>query len=268
MVVGMLANLALGPGHAATAVVVFFVVLLLPWTAAMAIDRRLGSRLAEHGASASALRFVLRLYQRIGLGRRNNKLLSLFMSHEGRLRTAVVALLAVLPVAAFVIIPRLAAKGDISFSDYPGLPSASAFSGDSAPSDFYADLGGDRLTGNPLPYIRSHVVQGDYLELFIPYLPRAHAPGLRASCPAVGALKAATSRTGLDCLARFEDIRLDGMPVAVALDASTDSQTGQPGMLAMIPVRTLAQGRHELSLLEAGERGEGTSRRYRIPFWK
>ena len=270
MAVGLLANLFLGPGHAALAFGIFLAMLLLPWAAAMTIDRRFGPRLAEGGAVVSALRSVLRFYQRIGLGRRNNKLLSLFTSHEGRVRTFVVALLVVLPVATFVAIPRSVSKGRISFGDYPALPAASVFNGDNAPSEFYADLGGDRFTADPLPYIQSRVVQGDYLELFIPYLPRAHAPALRSSCPAAASGSAAgtASREGLACLARLEDIRLDGAPVAVPLDASTDPQTGQRGVLAMIPVRTLVQGRHELSLLDAGEPEAGPHRRYRIPFWR
>jgi hypothetical protein len=64
--------------------------------------------------------------------------------------------------------------------------------------------------------------------------------------------------------------QLDGKPLVVRFDASSDPGTGQPGMLAMIPVAALAPGRHELSFDAPGRPAKpgGAPRRFRIPFWK
>lgn len=80
----------------------------------------------------------------------------------------------------------------------------------------------------------------------------------------------AASAGRLECLARLADIRIDGAALGLRLDATSDPETGQPGMLAMLPVSALAPGRHEVSL-NAPTRDDGNAqapRRYRIPFWK
>lgn len=66
-------------------------------------------------------------------------------------------------------------------------------------------------------------------------------------------------------MARLTAIKLDGVAIIVPLDSSTDPQTGQAGLLAMLPVASLPSGRHEVSLNRPDGR-EGL--RYRIPFWK
>jgi hypothetical protein len=78
------------------------------------------------------------------------------------------------------------------------------------------------------------------------------------------------ARGALDCLAGLLEVRLDGVPVAVRLDASEDPVSGQRGVLAMIPVEGLAAGRHELSLNQPPRRVEVAEQpgRYLIPFWR
>ena len=92
------------------------------------------------------------------------------------------------------------------------------------------------------------------------------------ACPA--ALRARQSgnavpdqSTSLSCLARLSAIQIDGKPIPVTFESGTDPRSGQRGMLAMLPMAGLANGRHELSL--AAPRREGKPpERYRIAFWK
>jgi len=160
-------------------------------------------------------------------------------------------------------------RGDLPFGFNSGLSAGDPFSATTSPNAFYADQRADGYAVTPLPYIRSRVVAGPYLEVFVPFIARLHGVALPAACPGLGDPDL-DGRLRLECLARMIAIQLDGVPIAVPLDASTDPSTGQVGMLAMIPVGALAPGRHELSLNDLDRRGRDGAepRRYRIPFWK
>ena len=51
-------------------------------------------------------------------------------------------------------------------------------------------------------------------------------------------------------IGRLSGTRIDGISVAISVDAANTLQTGQPGVVAMLPMTGLAEGRHELSLAE------------------
>lgn len=269
MAASLLGALVFGDGHALDVFGVLITLVLLPWMLASLADRRLAPFLSRHPQAASVVGLITSFYSRIGFGPRGNALVALFASHAGRRRFAVIALLVIMPVAAAITVQATAARGRLPFGMSMGLRGADPFSPTSAPIAFYADERGDGYAAMPLPYLRSRVVQGPYLQLFVPFIPRLHGAALPKACPGL-VEPAPDDRARLDCLASMLAIELDGAAVAVQLDASTDPGTGQPGMLAMIPVRALPAGRHELSLLEPDRRAlDGpASRRYRIPFWK
>jgi hypothetical protein len=50
------------------------------------------------------------------------------------------------------------------------------------------------------------------------------------------------------CFARLLALRLDGTPLSQRLERHRDPYSGQDGALAMIDVRALAPGRHELEI--------------------
>lgn len=122
----------------------------------------------------------------------------------------------------------------------------------------------------PLPYLANRVASGAYLPLFVPFIPRQHEPDMRRACPkAIAASRELDSGPVLDCLAKLIDLRIDGAQVRVPLASSSDPQTGQRGLLAMLPMQALAAGQHEISLnAPRRKRDKGSTRRYRIPFWK
>lgn len=102
----------------------------------------------------------------------------------------------------------------------------------------------------------------------IPYRVSRHNAWLEA-CPEAGA-EVEAERARLDCLATLHDVRIDGDPVAqLRFDAFEDPDNGVEGMLAMIPVRALAHGRHELTLLAPPHPDRASPPlTYRIPFWR
>jgi hypothetical protein len=208
------------------------------------------------------------------VGRGSNKLVALFVSHEGRARAGMAGLMLLIPVLAILLVQSSIAKGQLPLGFFVGLATDDPYSASASPAAFYGDANPQRFTVLPLPHIPSRVVQGPYLELFIPFLPRLHAPAMQASCPQALSRQlpaSAAARARLQCLGRLTDLRIDGVAVATPLDAGSDPETGQPGMLAMLPVAALPPGRHEVSLNEPQANGTGrgrAGRRYRIAFWK
>ena len=251
--------------------VTFFTVLalaLLPWLLATIADHALGTWLAaRHPRLADAIGSLVNSYARV-LGFGSRSLMSLFASHEGLRRYSLVAFLVVMPVMIVISLQSAYEVGRTPFSP-GGLSGSDPHSASSSMSAFYADQHGETPALMPLPRIPSRVVDGDYVELFVPYVPRLHGARKHFACEAAGDSEA-SRRARLDCLARKLDLRVDDKTVAVGMEATTDAGTGQPGLLAMVPVAALPQGRHEISLASPSKPAQpgGPVRRYRIPFWK
>jgi hypothetical protein len=267
-----------GPGHTMAVVGSVVAVVIVPWVVSRMLDQRLGARISPAGSLGRTLAAVLGFYARLGLGRGSNQLVALFASHEGRARAGMAGLMILMPVMAILMVQSSIAKGRLPLGQFIGLSTDDPYSDSASPAAFYGDTTPQRFTLLPLPHIPSRVVQGPYLELFIPFLPRMHAPAMQARCPDALALRTGpqASRARVDCLAKLADLRIDDVPAATRLDASSDPDTGQPGMLAMLPMDGLSSGRHELSLgapAQATPEGDAggrvpQARRYRIPFWK
>ncbi len=254
--------------------------LVVPLIVASVVDRHAGARLATGGAIARGLERILRTYRRFGVDRRNNLLISLFVSHEGRPRMMLAAVLVLVPVMSVTLLPTLSQDQGMVFADHNLVAD-----GGSAHPGFYADSGSDRAVEWPRPWIESRVATGPYLAVFVPYLPLRQVPAMRAACPAalspadLGSARVPTGpttgvaaepapTTAAACLARLADLRLDGVALDLSFDVSADPQTGQRGILAMVPMRNVAEGRHELSLAVPTATSADRSGRYRIPFWK
>lgn len=266
---GLVVDAIAGPGHAGWVFGTVLAALMLPWAAARALDKHLGARLDPESRLARALVAVLDFYGRIGMGRGSNPLVALFVSHEGRLRAGTAAMLVTVPVLTFLLAQMVLARGTLPLGFFVGLEVDDPTSPHASMAAFYAENATDDPVMIPLPRIRSRVATGPYMELFIPFLPRHHGPAMEAACPAALSIarEPAATRARLDCLAELTALQLDGKPLRIAFDASSDTGTGQPGMLAMVPVGQLTPGRHELSLLSPARPGR-TPKRYRIAFWK
>ena len=269
LVASLVVDVVAGPGHAGAVFATVALLVLVPWLLLRALDRRLGARLPPQGSVSKFLSRALGAYSRLGMGRGSNPLVALFVSHEGRTRAGLAGLLFVVPVIAVLMVQASLAPGRLPLGFFVGLSAEDPTSPDASPAAFYADSGSSSDARIPLPHIPSRVASGTHVELFIPFLPRLHGPLLQAACPSALTVKRepAATRARLDCLATVNDLRLDGQPLAIRLDASSDPASGQPGMLAMVPVAALPPGRHELSL-RAPARPDSSPRRYRIAFWK
>lgn len=246
---------------------------LAPGLLANVLDAQVGHRLAPDGRAAALLTRVLKAYDRVGLGgQATNTLLALFSSHVGR-RPAALLIGAVFTVGSALVMAQFATDvGQMLVGDYEALPADRSDAPDLVFREHYASLRGHARSPVPVPFIPDRVSKDPYLELFVPYRPSRHGPALQKACPGVIAANRSgeAPRPALDCLARLLDIRLDGRPVGVPLEASTDPVTGVRGVLLMIPATGLSPGRHELTIERiANSRKTGPALKpHRIPFWR
>src|SRR5690606_25714907 len=92
-----------------------------------------------------------------------------------------------------------------------------------------------------VPYVQSMVIDAPYVQLVLPYQPRRDDPAMRAGCP--------QPEERLACLQSLHGGTLDGKPVDdLAYEIARDPRTNRPALLAMIDIRQLAPGRHELQV--------------------
>ncbi|HTA64245.1 MAG TPA: hypothetical protein VK753_01960, partial [Xanthomonadaceae bacterium] len=249
---------------------ILFILYFAPLLLAMQIDRRFGARFAPEGRVARILDEVLGFYRRIGLGQSTNTPLMQFLSHYGR-RGALI-LLATIISAALIVILQDGATPDWQLGGYGMLPDDAPGYPNLVLDDHYASRRKD--TSRLVPFI-SDLVAGDaYLQLFIPYDPRNDPRAIEKQCPGLStspqpATTASYSTQLLDCLARIHPLTLDGKPLALRYDFSSDPRSGVRGLLGMIDARALTPGRHELAVLQPADPDQDQAATlWHIPFWR
>jgi hypothetical protein len=121
-----------------------------------------------------------------------------------------------------------------------------------------------------VPYVQSAVVTGPYVRLVVPYQPATDEGALRSSCTALPQSATARALATMVCLQRLHPIRLDGKALDVRYEPGSDPRTDRPALVAMIDVRALSVGRHELQVGRAPSTAAAIAAEpvYRIPFWR
>ena len=255
---------------------ILFACLMVPYAIALMLDRHFGDGLPAGSARHRALRGLLRFYSRLGLGMANNPALAMLSSHHGRRRTVV--LIATVMTLAMIAATSgyYALRNPDSFGSYDAFPSVDADQARAVDTAHYDDERNPE-TDAIAPYIQSAVIKGPYLRLVVPYEPRRDDAAIRNACPDAVALQGADRVARLlDCLQRLHAVALDGKPLTVAYDSSRDPRTERPALLAMIDVRALKRGRHELRISsppvdrDDARTGRAADRRqfHRIAFWR
>lgn len=134
------------------------------------------------------------------------------------------------------------------------------------------------------PSIHSHLVEGAYLELVVPYVPRRHNELVEASCTGLAPLRGegflapadperppGTVEAASACLGSLFQVRLDGETLAdLRWDFTLDPGSGLPAVVTFVPVARLSPGRHELEVVVPGRKASPSDRkpdRHLIPFW-
>ena len=250
--------------------------VMMPVFLFMAIDRHLGARLRTDGPVRRALAAILRFYSRLGLmSRGSNPVFSLLSSHGGERRAIALTTTIIIVVAVGVMFSLNSMKDPGKLGGYSMFPAFSDGSRtlESAHYDDQRNPARDR----PVAYITSAIVVGPYLRLTVPYQTEGDTTGLHRNCPIPSTSRGdARAVLLLACLQRVHAVMLDGKPLpSLQYEAGSDARTDRPALVAMIDVRALAPGRHDLQVTHARGRdneGKDASRSsgdaWRIPFWR
>ncbi len=248
-------------------IIILLAVFIAPYFLVYTIDKYFGNKLGN-GKIGAWLERIIGFYNDIGFGR-SGVLINLYRTNQSRRKGyLMLGLMATMGAASTLLLSMNGLDGGA----YNALPSSSRDNGLEAPVEYYASLRQQADDQSLQPYIESPVSDGPYLRLFVPYVPRRHNEVLQKQCPQALTKKSADAGAGLICLSKFLKISIDGKLISVGLMSSSDPQTGQRGMMAMIPVQALSVGKHELSLISLRQKSnDGKQEKthvVRIPFWK
>lgn len=250
---------------------VVFAGLMAPFMAAATLDHALAGKLQPGGPAHRVVAATLRFYRRIGMGRRNNRIIALLTSNGGERRMMGVVVgsmvVAIVGVAAGYVAMRDAA----AYGNYGRFPDGDARRIDPA----HYDDRRNAARADALPYVQSMVIHDPYLELVVPYRPDRIEAAMRAGCAHAEALEGeAQAAARLACLQALHPVTLDGEPVAtLEYELTRDPRTDRPALVAMIDLRAQPAGRHELRIARPprvdGPRRERPDPGFdRIPFWR
>lgn len=252
---------------------VVFGIFMVPFALAAWLDHQFGARLRAGSPARRLIAGLLRLYTRIGMGRRNNRIVAILSSNGGERRMMAVVLGVMLAAIIGVVLADLLARDGSRFGSYAQLPDSDTLALHPAHYDDQRDPARDA----PLPYVQSAVITGPYLQLLVPYRPNRDEAAMRLACAtrtqelAGEALAAAR----LACLQDLHPVTLDGKPLKdLRYDIASDPRSDRPALLAMIDVRDLPRGRHELHVGRPPRAGRKPDQDTpdpgydAIPFWR
>lgn len=239
--------------------------LFLPMVFANRFDRTAGASLGR--GPRRVLAALFRFYGALGLGRGRNPALALAMSNAGRTRTTLLVMSLIFAAYATVLLSYKAERDPSRLGDYALFPRAPGLVGVEAAQ--YDDSRNPARDG-AVPYVQSAVITGPYLRLTVPYQPATDGDALRHACTRLPQPPVARAVATLACLQRLHPVRLDDQPLGVRYETGNDPKTDRPAIVAMIDVRALAPGRHELQVGRAPSSASPavTETAYRIPFWR
>ncbi|MBN8261389.1 MAG: hypothetical protein J0L59_03590 [Xanthomonadales bacterium] len=222
-----------------------FAILFLPVLAAMLLDRQLGARLPRDAWLRHAISTTLRIGSRLGMGVGRNPILSILSSNGGQRQAMLLFNGAVILAMVTATTSLVGIQRPEWIGNYGLFPASDALD---VETDYYDDQR-DPQAGRAQPYIPGMVVRGPYLKLVVPYVPR-RVEALMQQCPIPGSANdEARAAALLACLGKLHAVSLDGRPLpGLRYDASNDPRTDRPALLAMIDVRDLPAGRHELRI--------------------
>lgn len=233
------------------------VMVLVPMIVIGLVDRH-GAKPLGEGRLSALIRRVHRFTARMPVLRFANPILLVIMSNRPKQRTYVLMTAALIGVLYFVIGEAMLRRESLRIDSYRYLPDQPT--GLAIDSDHYETR--RKSAVSVLPYIQAEVIEGPYVRLFVPYNGERHEPALALACPNLepyatglvrlgkrGELDEKRARETLRCFAQVLAIALDGTRIAaIDLNFANDAASEQRGVVAMIPVRDLAPGRHLLTV--------------------
>ena len=267
---------------------VLLVLSVAPLLLMIGIDRWFGKRFAPGGVPSRVLGSAMRGYLGSGIGSASSYPMLMFISRAGQKRGSLLLTGALFALIGVTFAQLMMREGEIDVGSYGALALGEPGAGRALRNENYGDRRVGAASLSTAPFIPNDVVRGDWLRLFVPFPPRRAHAALQATCgtprlpppgPEVGpadvdrANAEAERAWVLDCLARVYAPELDGTPVpGVQFDVAEDERSGFRGVVAMLPVATLAPGRHEVLVRRArsprAAPDDPVPPPHRIVFWR
>lgn len=238
MIMAALSGGRLDPG---SILIVLMGLWVVPSAVAAMIDQKYGSALAPNGRWYRLLQRMFGLYARLGFRRSNNPVMALLGSHSSDRKVLMATMLLMLLALGVAIFSGAMQREPSLLGNYALFPAGRDVQAiDSAHYDDQRNPARD----DAVPYVQSTIIKDDYAQLVIPFQPNRDNSAMQHRCPQI---QTQSAQARLECLSALHAIRLDGKPLpALRYEISSDPRTHRPALLAMIDVRTLADGRHEL----------------------
>ena len=252
---------------------VVFGIFMAPFGFATWLDHQFGARLPDEHWLRRLIQALLRFYTRIGMGRRNNHIVAILTSNGGERKMMGVLVGVMLAAIIGVVVADLLGRDGNRFGSYAQFPESGRLALRPANYDDQRDPTSESLE----PFVQSAVITAPYLQLMVPYRPNRDEAAMRAACAmhSSGRRGDALALARLACLQDLHPVTLDGKPVQdLRYDIASDPRSDRPALLAMIDVRDLPRGRHELRIGRPARVGRKQDKDNpdpgydAIPFWR
>ncbi len=249
--------------------------LLLPFMLITSLDRRYGAHWAPDSRRRRISTGLFSFFTKMGMGRSNNRVMALLASHGGD-RKAIALTSVIMSTAIIAVMLNYSSMHNrTEIGSYEFFPSGKY----TALRSSHYDDQRDPKRGTGAPFIQSMIVEGSYLKVVVPYLPSQDDSAMRIQCKMPAAKSGESDARLVACLQSLHPVTLDGTAVEnLRYEVASDPRTDRPALLAMIDIRTLSTGRHELRIGRAPPRkassdvkdddADPDARDYIIPFWR
>lgn len=272
---------------------ILYFALITPMMVAQLIDRWFKKRpeaLERWPRLRRGLEKVMTFYHYLFLGPLSAPLLAVFSTHTSSRWTTVGSIVVSLALGVTMIVTQLASAGALGFDSYVYFPRDPKQAGLDAAHYESLDALGERVV---VPTIQSDMITDPYVRLFLPFDPRRDTEQLEELCPELEPIHSeglsvrlplspdATEeqrRASLACFRRLYTVSLDDQELEnLELSFYTHPVGDTRGVLAYLPTRDLAPGKHQLKIVkqldeeETPEKQERARRLqrgvYYLPFW-
>lgn len=250
-------GIALVVGDEISPLTPFFVLTALaaaPTLIGSQLDKRFGGRWAPNSRGGRVLKGLAKWGSSSGLTRLVGPMLLVFTSRTGEKKGTLVILGVLYAALALVFVQVVLRDGIISFEGYRYL----ADDGEEVVLPVhYADQRIERLRNSTRPFLPSEQLQGATARFFVPWRMAAFDGAVKQRCgkaeqvarsDADTAAQRRARRDVVACLGAALDLRLDGEPVTSPWWSAVDGPSELRGLLTQVPIATLPEGRHVLSM--------------------
>ncbi len=283
--IGFLSSFVLGREQDPRVFWTVFVLLVGFQIVGAALDRALGPKINPDGLGARFIAKMIAIAWATSPVRFIGQIQLTLQSNTSNTRVTAVLMSVMLMLTFGLIGAMFVGEGIIRYDSLDFFPSNLREAG--VDPRHYRALRPPNSRPSSYPSIQSDLIDGPYIKLTIPYIPRRHNPLIREHCPDLEAFKppglvfghldppeTAAAREAIVCLASLFPIEVDGSALAdPVFDYTREPGSGREAIVTYIPAAEFETGRHEIvvsmpsrGMTKGDPKDEPT--RHVIPFWR